>query len=155
MIEILPFEPRYAADFKELNLEWLRKYFRVEPIDEQVLSRPDLIIARGGAILVARAAEGIVGTVALLKAGERRYELTKMAVTAAWQGRGIARLLLAGALDAYRALGGDYLYLESSKILIPALTLYESAGFVHTPRPDGPSHYDRADVYMVYRSAGA
>ena len=117
MIEILPFEPRYAAEFKELNLEWLRKYFRVEPIDEQVLSRPDLIMDGGGAIFVARADGRIVGTVALIKAGERRYELTKMAVTAAWQGRGISRLLLGAALDAYRALGGEYLYLESSSIL--------------------------------------
>ena len=35
--------------------------------------------------------------------------------------------------------------------LTPALTLYESVGFVHTPRPEGPPHYDRADVYMVFR----
>lgn len=155
MVEVLPFEPRHAADFKALNLEWLRRYFRVEPIDEQVLSRPDRIIADGGAIFVASAAHRIVGTVALLKAGAGRYELTKMAVTQEWQGQGISRRLLDAALQAFRNLGGGYLFLESSSILKPALTLYESAGFVHEARPQGPSHYDRADVYMVYRGAGA
>jgi GNAT superfamily N-acetyltransferase len=155
VVEILPFEARYAPDFRELNLAWLRKYFHVEPIDEQVLSDPGLIIEQGGAIFMAREQGRIVGTVALLKAGERRYELSKMAVSPAWQGRGISRLLLHAAIDAYTALGGECLYLESSRILTPALTLYESAGFIHAPRPRGPAHYDRADVYMVYRGAGA
>ena len=154
-MEILPFDARYASDFRDLNLEWLRRYFRVEPIDEQVLSRPDLIIAQGGAIFMARAHGRIVGTVAVLRCGERRYELTKMAVTADWQGRGISRRLLKAAIDAFTARGGGELFLESSKILTPALTLYESAGFVPAPRPQGPSHYERADVYMVYRSVDA
>jgi GNAT superfamily N-acetyltransferase len=145
----------HAPDFRELNLEWLRKYFHVEPIDEQVLSRPDLIIERGGAIFMARAQGRIVGTVAVLRSGERRYELTKMAVTAEWQRRGISRRLLQAAIDAFIARGGGELFLESSTILKPALTLYEAAGFVHAPRPAGPSHYKRADVYMVYRGADA
>ena len=117
----------------------------------EVLSHPQRIIAAGGEILLARAAGRSVGTVALMHAGDGRYELTKMAVTPAWQGRGISRQLLRAALDAYRALGGRELFLESSSLLTPALTLYESAGFVHAPRPAGPAHYGRADVYMVYR----
>jgi len=32
-IEIIPFENQYASDFKRLNLEWLEKYFDVEPLD--------------------------------------------------------------------------------------------------------------------------
>jgi GNAT superfamily N-acetyltransferase len=78
-----------------------------------------------------------------------------MAVTPAWQGSGISRSLLQAVIDAYAAAGGEELYLESSSILTPALTLYESAGFVHAPRPAGPIHYDRSDVYMLYRGAGA
>ena len=37
-VEIVPFEERHAEDFKRLNLEWLRKYFRVEPADEEMFS---------------------------------------------------------------------------------------------------------------------
>ena len=138
MVEILPFEARYAPDFKELNLEWLRKYFLVEPIDEEVLGRPDLIISNGGAIFVARTEGRIVGTAALIKSSEGRYELSKMAVTPAWQGHGISRKLLKAVIDAFVAAGGGELYLESSSTLTPALTLYESAGFVHASRPAGP-----------------
>ena len=60
-VEIIDFEPRYASDFKRLNVEWLEKYFTVEPIDELVLSDPSgSIIEPGGAILLARAGDEIV-----------------------------------------------------------------------------------------------
>ena len=81
-VAIIPFESRYAADFKRLNVEWLEKYFTVEPIDEKVLSHPEAAILRpGGRIFLARFKREIVGTSALIKAGRGRYELSKMAVT--------------------------------------------------------------------------
>ncbi len=77
-----------------------------------------------------------------------------MAVTAGSQGLGIGRKLLRAAIEKYQASGGRELFLESNSRLKSALTLYESAGFVHAPRPF-ESHYERADVYMVYRATGA
>lgn len=148
-LDIIPFERRYAADFKRLNIEWLEKYFRVEPIDEEVLSRPARIVREGGAILLARYRGAIVGTCALLNAGSARFELSKMAVTPGHQGLGIGRKLIAAAIAEYLSRGARELFLESNSKLTPAITLYESAGFVHAPRP-APSHYERGDVYMVY-----
>jgi len=151
-IEIIPFERRYCADFKRLNLEWLRKYFRVEPIDEEVLSRPLEILRGGGAIFLARYRGAIVGTCALLNKGNGRFELSKMAVTAHLQGLGIGRKLLRAAIGDYLARDARELFLESNSKLKPAITLYESAGFVHAQRPE-PSHYARSDVYMVLASS--
>ncbi|HEV7137889.1 MAG TPA: bifunctional helix-turn-helix transcriptional regulator/GNAT family N-acetyltransferase [Steroidobacteraceae bacterium] len=148
-LQIIPFERRYAADFKRLNIEWLQKYFRVEPIDEEVLSRPARILRDGGAIFLARHRGAIVGTCALLSAGDARFELAKMAVTAGHQGLGIGRKLIEAVIAEYRAREARELFLESNSRLTPAITLYESAGFVHAPRP-APSHYERSDVYMVY-----
>jgi ribosomal protein S18 acetylase RimI-like enzyme len=148
-VEIIPFARRYAADFKRLNVEWLEKYFRVEPIDEEVLSRPARILRAGGAIFLARYRGAIVGTCALLNVGGGRFELSKMAVTPGHQGLGIGRKLIEAAIADYRTRGGRELFLESNSKLTPAITLYESAGFVHTPRPE-PSHYERSNVYMAY-----
>ena len=39
-MEIIPYQPQYAEDFKNLNLDWLEKYFWVEPHDEEVLGKP-------------------------------------------------------------------------------------------------------------------
>jgi GNAT superfamily N-acetyltransferase/DNA-binding MarR family transcriptional regulator len=151
-VEIIPFERRYAADFKRLNIEWLEKYFRVEPIDEEVLSQPARILREGGAIFLARHRGAIVGTCALINAGEGRFELSKMAVSPGHQGLGIGRKLLEAVVAEYLARGARELFLESNSKLEPAIALYESAGFAHTPRPQ-PSHYERSNVYMVYVGA--
>lgn len=150
VIEIIPFERRYAKDFKRLNLEWVEKYFRVEPVDEQVLSHPQPIIKEGGAIFLARADREIIGTCALISEGHGLYELSKMSVTDGYRGLGVGRRLLTAAIDAFELIGSGTLFLETNSILTPAITLYESAGFVHEA-PPAKSPYARADVYMVYR----
>jgi hypothetical protein len=49
---------------KTLNIEWLSKYFKIEPKDELVLSNPqEEIIDKGGMIFISE----VVGTVSLLK----------------------------------------------------------------------------------------
>lgn len=150
MVEIIPFEPRYREDFKRLNAAWLEKFFRVEPVDEEVLSNPERrIVEPGGRILFARVDGEIAGTCALMPEGDR-FELTKMAVDERFQGLGLGRKLLEAALAAFRELEATELFLESSSKLTTAIRLYETSGFVHTPRP-GASHYERADVYMVYK----
>ena len=149
-IEIIPFESRYASDFKRLNLEWLEKYFVVEPVDVEVLSQPQLIIEQGGALLLARRGTEIIGTCAVLHEGHGRFEISKTAVTAESQGQGIGRKLLYAAIDAFNGLGGKLLYLETNTVLASAIALYESSGFVHTLRPT-PSPYARANVYMEFR----
>jgi hypothetical protein len=50
-----------------LNIEWLSKYFKIEPKDELVLSTQEEIIDKGGMIFYAKYNEVIVGTVSLLK----------------------------------------------------------------------------------------
>jgi GNAT superfamily N-acetyltransferase len=155
-VEIVPFEPRYREDFKRLNVEWLEKYFYVEAIDHEVLSRPEeAILKPGGFIFLARYNGEIVGTCALIKTGRGRMELSKMAVTERYQGLGIGRRLLATAIAQFRKSGTKHLFLESSSKLKRALKLYETNGFRHAPRPRSVSHYQRADVYMVYRGKAA
>jgi GNAT superfamily N-acetyltransferase/DNA-binding MarR family transcriptional regulator len=151
-VEIIPFERCYRADFKRLNIEWLQKYFQVEPIDATVLSRPEAIVRNGGAVLLARLRNEIVGTCALLQDGDR-FELSKMCVTAGYQGLGIGRRLLMAAIQKFATSRSGELFLETNSVLAPAIALYESVGFVHQPRPAGPSAYARSNVYMVYRAS--
>ncbi len=151
-IRIVDYDVRWREDFARLNIDWLQRFFVVEPIDRQVLSDPEShILAAGGRVLFAvDASDHAVGTVALKHEGDGVYELTKMAVDPSQQGRGIGRLLMDGALATYRAVQGRELFLESNSRLAPALALYESVGFRHRTAPRPGSHYARADVYMVW-----
>lgn len=151
-IRIVDFAPQWREDFARLNLEWLERWFAVEPIDREVLGDPEThLLAGGGQVLFAIDRDDrALGTVALKYEGDGVYELTKMAVDNTQRGGGIGRLLMLGVLDKFRALQGRELFLESSTKLTPALKLYESVGFRHYPAPRPGSHYARADVYMVW-----
>ncbi|HZI52505.1 MAG TPA: hypothetical protein VFD56_02325 [Chitinophagaceae bacterium] len=55
MISIIPFEEKYVAEFRKLNIEWLLEYFQVEPYDEYQLAHPvQEIIDKGGYIFWQR-----------------------------------------------------------------------------------------------------
>jgi N-acetylglutamate synthase-like GNAT family acetyltransferase len=104
---------------------------------------------RYAAARMAFAGEQAVGCCALLRLKDAVFEVAKMAVTPAWQGRGLGRRLLAHVIQKAQELGARRLYLETNSRLTPAIRLYESVGFHHMP-PEKvtPSPYKRADVYM-------
>lgn len=146
-IEIIPFEPALAPYFRDLNVAWLQKYFYVEPTDEEMLSNPEqYILAKEGQIFFARVDGQIAGTFALMKKGEGIYELGKMAVAEAFQGKGAGNALLAFCLEEARQLGAKKVILYSHTKLLPALHLYRKYGFVEIPLDD--SEYKRPDIKM-------
>lgn len=160
-LRIVPFDPALREHFYRLNEAWLRKYFYVEEIDHRVLSNPETeILQPGGTILFAMLGEEVVGTCALMPEGNGAddggvYELTKMAVDEQHQGLGIGRALMEAAIAEFKRRGGRTLFLETNSKLIPAVRLYESMGFEHQPSLKPDSHYDRANVYMVWRDPSA
>ena len=61
-LEIIPFEKNHANAFKALNTRWLKEFFKVEPIDEKVLSNVDeYILKKGGFIFMGRVQAGHCG----------------------------------------------------------------------------------------------
>jgi putative acetyltransferase len=150
-ISVVPFAPRHAAAFRDLNVAWINAHFQLEPKDLEILDRPQRsILGKGGAILIAEE-EGVpVGCVALIPHGtDGTLELAKMAVAESHRGRGIGRLLLARAMAYARSGGATRLYLESNTQLAPALRLYESVGFRRVPESSAvASPYVRVDVAM-------
>ncbi|MBK7140956.1 MAG: GNAT family N-acetyltransferase [bacterium] len=129
-IEILEFKPKYARHFQEINQSWLEEFFTVEPYDRIVLDDPlGEIIARGGAILFASIEGEIVGTCALIKHTDTKYELAKMGVVRSHRGKGIGRKLALAAIAKAKKLGAASLVLATSPNLEAANALYHSMGF--------------------------
>lgn len=146
-VEIIPFSIELKEPIKTLNLEWLHKYFKVEPKDEKVLSDPQgEIIDKGGMIFYAQYNDKIVGTVSLLKIDDTTFELTKMAVSDGNQGLGIGKKLMEHCLNEAKEKGIQKLILYSNRKLLPAIHLYESFGFIEIPVEEGV--YERADIKM-------
>jgi N-acetylglutamate synthase-like GNAT family acetyltransferase len=146
-VTILEYAPEYAGDFKRLNIEWIEKYFVVEEHDLEQLNNPEeYIISKGGYILFAQYNNEIVGVCALIKTNDKSFELAKMAVSSNVQGKQIGTTLGLATLNKAKAEGANHVWLESNRILKPAIHLYEKLGFVEIPIADTP--YARADIKM-------
>lgn len=155
-IRIRDCEPAHLAAFRDLNLAWIRRYFRIEPQDRLLLDDPQRhIVDIGGTILVAvitpnppkHAYESVLGTCALIpEVGSSVFELCKMCVDERFIGQGIGYLLGKAAIERARQSGASELRLETNSQLTPAIRLYEKLGFSHSSARKSP--YARADVQM-------
>ena len=146
-VELVSYSGKYRKAFKELNVEWIDKYFRMEEADLKYLDHPEKnILKKGGYIAMALYQNRPVGTCALVKMDKETFELAKMAVSPAWQGKGIGYLLCRHVMDKAREFGAKKLYIESNTILKPAIELYYKMGFKKVARQ--PSPYERCNIQM-------
>lgn len=147
-IEIISYKPEYANDFKELNLAWLKKYFWVEPHDEEVLGKPQkYILDPGGNIFFIKDEDKIIGTVALMKMEDGVFELTKMAVTPKYQGQQLGQKLMEHTIQYARDQGWKKLIIYSNRKLENAIYIYKKYGFVEIPIEQN-NPYARGDIKM-------
>jgi GNAT superfamily N-acetyltransferase len=147
LITIVPYSDELKEHIKVLNVEWLEKYFRVEPKDEIQLSHPqEEIMDKGGIIYFARWNDQVVGTATLLKIDDESFELAKMAVAAHAQGKGIGTRLMEHCFDTARMMGIKTLFLESNTKLVSAIHLYRKYGFLEVPME--AHNYERANIRM-------
>lgn len=146
-IEMIGFREELAVYFTGLNLAWLKKYFVVEPIDNEILSDPKrCIIDKGGFIFFATVDGEIAGTFALIKSDNDRYELSKMAVDEDFQGNKIGNRILEFCIDEVKKLHVTKLILYSNTKLQPAIHLYRKYGFTEIPLDN--SEYQRSNIKM-------
>lgn len=141
------YNSKYAKDFKRLNLEWIEKYFVVEEHDQEQLGNPEeYIINRGGEILFAVYNNEVAGVCALIKTGEREFELAKMAVSPDFRGKQIGYKLGIHTIETAKLLGAKRIWLESNRVLNPAINLYRKLGFKEIPITVTP--YVRVNIRM-------
>jgi ribosomal protein S18 acetylase RimI-like enzyme len=142
-VQIIEYNPLYKNDFVKLNEEWIKHYFKLENQDIALFSNPEMIVQNGGNIFFALYGNEVVGTVALIKENESKYEIAKMAVSLEYRGKSIGKKLLLHVIDYARKNNYKYLYLISNTKLIPAIKLYEKLGFQQIPVEN--NHYERGD----------
>ncbi len=145
---IISFESKYAKDFANLNIEWLEKYFVVEPHDADLLEQcEETIINKGGYIFFAKVDAEIAGTFSLIKIEDGVYELGKMAVSPMFQGQKIGQQLLQFCVEFSKDQNWEKLILYSNRILENAIYIYSKYGFKEIPMEENPP-YQRSNIKM-------
>ncbi len=149
-VQIVRYEPKYQSVFRSLNEDWISTYFEMEEADYKALDNPqEYILDKGGAIFVALYNGEPLGVCALIKMNDAEYdyEMAKMAVSPAAQGKNIGLLLGQEIVKTARSLGAAKIYLESNTILTPAINLYYKLGFEKIIGHATP--YKRCNIQMA------
>lgn len=147
-VELLEYSSVYAQHFRDLNYAWISENFEVEESDRAMLEEPDkFILQAGGYIVIAKYADEVVGTCALIRHDAKQMELAKMAVSPAAKGKGIGYLMGQHCIEKARELGFQQVFLESNTKLVPAINLYKKLGFKRIVGQ--PSPYERCNIQML------
>jgi len=148
-LSIQSLTPQLAPHFESLNREWIERYFVIEAADEEILTRPEGIIADGGVVLFACEGQDVIGTGALIRLDETTAEIAKMAVRPGQRGNGVGGRLLRALLDAARDRGFRQLRIETSSRLPAANALYQKYGFTRDAAATSQHDFARADVFYT------
>ena len=142
------FKEEYKLDFKALNLQWIKKYFRVEEEDRKILENPkSYVIDRGGQIFFAINDGKAIGTAAMVLVEESIFELSKMAVDPNYQGLGIGRRIVDECIKFAKYHKAQEIFIITNDKLLPALELYRSSGFELDENYDD-NRYERGNTKM-------
>ena len=146
-IVIVPWEDRFAGDFKDISVAWLEEFDLLEPIDLEMLDNPHRdILEPGGQIFFALEGNTVLGTCGMQPVEPGVYEVIKLGVRPEYRGRGAGKLLLEACLDWAGAQKARKVVLYSNSRLQSALRLDRRCGF--TPIPYVPGHYAVSDIQM-------
>jgi len=147
IIELDPQDEAHKLAFKQINYEWIEKYFKVEKGDIDSLENPEkYFLNHGGVILLAQNDGKFIGTSALKTIENQSFELCKMGVAENSRGIGIGYIIGEAALTKAKELGAKRVYLETNSSLLSAISLYKKLGFIQLKNFSTP--YARADVAM-------
>ncbi|MBX7046347.1 MAG: bifunctional helix-turn-helix transcriptional regulator/GNAT family N-acetyltransferase [Ignavibacteria bacterium] len=148
-VKIEKYKPEYKIHFKNLNLEWLNKFFEVEPVDKKVLNNPETEVINGGGMIFFALIDGeVVGTCALIKTNNH-FELSKMAVTEKARGRQAGYALCEAAVNYAKEKNADMIFLSTSHKLKSAINLYSKFGFAPLEISEADKKYKRDTFKMI------
>jgi len=132
----------------ELVYGVLREYgLKPDPVatDVDLKDIEQSYLKQGGVFYVLVEADGaIIGAYGLYPIDEQTCELRKMYLHSSYRGKGLGKLLLEDALEKARRIGFKKMTLETASVLIEAISLYKSYGFIEYEPEHLSSRCDQA-----------
>ena len=147
-IKICGFKNIYADYFYKLNKFWITEHWELEKSDLQDLLNPQKsIIDLGGEVFFVLKNNTPIGTVAMIPASKKKYELAKMTIKKEFRGMGYSKLLLDRCIEFAKNKKASEIYLISNRKLKIARKLYDIYGFKEIKLDS--LKYTRGDVKMA------
>ncbi|HWP79663.1 MAG TPA: GNAT family N-acetyltransferase [Candidatus Acidoferrum sp.] len=132
LIAIRPYKVGEASYICYLQMELYDRVYGFKPVFEYYLlagAAKFLADTEGGQIWVAVDGEKVIGSIAIVKAGEDTAQLRWFALDDRYHGKGLGKKLMDAAMGFCREQGYKQVYLWTVDILYAARHLYEVYGF--------------------------
>jgi putative acetyltransferase len=147
MIKIIENSKNHLQDFIRLNEEWISHYFAIEETDRKLAANPYQVVDNGGFLFFLMSDDEVLGVCALFNEGDGVYELARMAVSPAHQGKAYSMQLMEHCIDKLKSIQAKKVYLVSNTKLEAAIHLYKKFGFQTVSEGPHPV-YSRANIVM-------
>ena len=148
-IRVQEYDTKFDKDFFVLNKAWIEKSWILEESDKKDLLNPKKIIDNGGQVFFAVENQSAIGTVAMIKSSDYKFELAKMTVKENYRGKGIANMLMDQCLNFAKQKNAKEIFLISNDSLTIARNLYDKYGFKEVDLDS--IKYDRGNVKMILK----
>lgn len=146
-MKIIPYDPKYKADFIEMNTMWISEMFEMEEEDIRELENIEPIIERGGNIFFALDQDDQVMACCMIGPREDGdWEIMKFAAKGMYTGSGAGNACLKACMEYAKEKGVHRIIIVSNRKCVRALHLYRKNGFVEMPVDKEKFPFARADI---------
>lgn len=145
-MEIISYQKKFKKDFAELNLVWIKKYFKVEPEDIKMLDNVEDLLANGAAVYFAVEQDKAIATCMVVPRNGQIWEICKLATDEHYMGKGAGSAVLKACMDYAKEHGANKLMIVSNSILSAAMHLYSKVGFKEVPIDN--MEYERVNIQL-------
>lgn len=145
-MEIISYQEKYKDDFVELNLVWIKKYFKVESQDVKMLNDVEDFLSKGAAVYFAVEQDKAIATCMVVPRDGQVWEICKLATDEHYMGKGAGSAVLKICMDYAKEHGAKKLMIVSNTVLSAAMHLYAKVGFKEVPIDN--MEYERVNIQL-------
>lgn len=149
-MEIIEYQEKYKNDFVKLNTAWLKRFYTVEPFDQDTMDRVDELVQNGAMVYLAVENESVLAVCMTMPLSDGIWEMCKLAAVGQYTGTGAGSRVFKACMDYAIANGAKKLSLISCRALKPAIHIYEKFGFREVPLNKEFWGAEKADIEMEY-----
>lgn len=145
-MEIISYQEKYKKAFVNLNLIWIKKYFKVEPQDVEMLNEVESFLAKGAAVYFAVEQNKAIATCMVVPRDDNVWEICKLATDEHYRGKGAGSAVLQACINYAKEHGAEKMLIVSNTVLSAAMHLYAKFGFKEVPIDN--MEYERVNIQL-------
>lgn len=149
-MKIVPYNPKYKADFIKLNKKWIEEMFVLEKEDIKVLNNIETYIEQGGEIFFAidEKTDEVMSCCMIQPLSNGEWEIAKFASNDNYKGLGAGSMVLGSCIDYAKERKIAKVVVVTNTKCQAAIHLYKKFGFREVPVDYEKFPFERANAAL-------